>query len=205
MFHAPATISISGTTGSGKTTLLFSILQNKDKLFDIAPKKIMYCYGVWQSSFESRESEINFCKGIPAEDTITQFADGEHNIIILDDLMDEVVKNTRIQQLFTRGSHHMNFTIIYINQNMFAQGKCARNLALNTHYLILLRNPRDKSQILLLGRQIGLGKTLVEAYEDCTANPYGYLMVDISPHNESNFQLKSGIIPGEDIIVYRPL
>ena len=49
VFHAPTTISMSGTTGSGKTTLLFKILENRDSLFDITPQKIMYCYGVWQS------------------------------------------------------------------------------------------------------------------------------------------------------------
>ena len=135
---------------------------------------------------------------------INTFADGQHNILILDDMMDEVVRNTQVQQLFTRGSHHMNLTIIYINQNMFAQGKCARNLALNTHYLILLKNPRDKSQVSILGKQLGLGNALVEANQDCTSKPYGYLLVDISPHNESNFQLKSGIIPGEDTVIYLP-
>ena len=165
----------------------------------------MYCYGAWQKCFEAKEREIDFYKGIPTEETIASFADGEHNIIILDDLMDEVVKNLQVQQLFMRGSHHMNLTIIYINQNIFAQGKCARNLALNTHYLILLRNPRDQSQISILGKQIGLGKTLVEANQDCLSKPYGYLLVDISPHNNSNFKLKTGIIPGEDIIIYLPV
>ena len=29
--------------------------------------------------------------------------------------------------------------------------------------------------------------------------------MDISPHNNSNFQLKTGIIPGEDIIIYLPV
>ena len=71
--------------------------------------------------------------------------------------------------------------------------------------MILLRNPRDKSQISTLGKQIGLGKTLIEAYEDCTSQAYGYLLVDLSPHSDNNFQLKTNIFPYEDIIVYIPL
>ena len=204
IFHAPTTISISGTTGSGKTTLLFEILKHKGKLFSIPPNKIMYCYGVWQNAFEDMEKEIDFHHGIPNEKDIEAFADGKQNIIILDDLMDEVVANSQVQHLFTRGSHHKNLTIIYINQNMFAQGKCARTVNLNTHYLILLRNPRDKSQVGVLGKQIGLGRTLIEAYQDCTSQPYGYLLVDLSPHTDANIQLKTNIMPEEDMVVYLP-
>jgi len=206
MFHAPTTITLSGTTGSGKTTLLFNILQHKDQLFTTAAHKVLYCYGVWQSLFDIKEKEldIDFHEGVPTEETINNFADGKHNIIIVDDLMEQVVKNQQIQHLFTRGSHHRNLTVIYLNQNMFSQGKYARTMNLNTHYMILLKNPRDLSQIAILGRQIGLGKTLVEAYKDCIAQPYGYLVIDLSPHNEDCYQLKTNIFPGQDTIVYIP-
>ena len=205
IFQGPTTISMSGTTGSGKTTLLFEMLNHKDQMFDVPPRKILYCFGVWQKAFENKDHYIDFHEGVPTEEVIAEFVDGEHNIIILDDLMDQVVKNERVQHLFTRGSHHRNLTIIYINQNMFAQGKCARTLNLNTHYMILLRNPRDVSQVTVLGKQIGLGKVLREAYEDCMSKPYGYLLVDLSPHCKDNFRLKTCILPSEDSVVYLPL
>lgn len=205
MFHSPATIAISGTTGSGKTTLLFKILDNKNELFSIAPKKILYCYGVWQNAFENKEHYIDFHEGLPDESKINDFADGDHHIIILDDLMDQVIKNDRVQHLFTRGSHHKNLTVFYINQNMFAQGKCARTLNLNTHYMLLLKNPRDLSQIGVLGKQVGLGKALTEAYQDCISQPYGYTLLDLSPHSQDNYRVKTNIFPEEDTIVYMPI
>ena len=125
--------------------------------------------------------------------------------IIVDDLMAEVVKDQRMQYLFTRGSHHRNLTVIYLNQNMFAQGKCARTINLNTHYMILLRNPRDVSQVSILAKQIGLMRSRPEAYEDSLSKPYGYLLVDLSPHTEKNHQLKTSILPGEEMVVYIPL
>ena len=106
---------------------------------------------------------IELYKGIPGEDVIDQFADGQRGMIVLDDLMDQVVKNEQMQHLFTRTSHHRNVDVVYINQNMFAQGKHARTVNLNSHYLILLKNLRDTSQINILGRQLGLGSTLGEA------------------------------------------
>ena len=87
---------------------------------------------------------------------------------------------------------------------MYCQGKCARTMSLNTHYMILLRNPRDVSQVTVLAKQTGLGQTLVDAYQDALSKPYGYLVVDLSPHS-SNFKLKTDIFPDEYTIVYLPL
>ena len=165
----------------------------------------MYCYGVWQPAFENMKKYALFRKGVPSESDISQLADGPPCLIVLDDLMDAVVKSEEVQSLFIRGSHHLNITVIYVNQNLFHQGKCARTISLNCHYLVLFKNPRDFSQIQLLSRQIGLGKTLVEAYRDCMLEKYNYLVVDLSPHSSSNRMLYGHIFPEEDEVVYVPL
>jgi len=208
-FEGPSTFSISGTTGSGKTTWLKKLLLAKDELFpENPPQKILYCYGIWQSLFDEMEANITniiFHKGLPTSqqiDKITQ--NNAHNIVILDDLMQDVVKNPEIEILFTRGAHHKKISVIYLNQNMFCQGKYARSIALNCHYLIVFKNLRDSSQIQRLGQQIFPGKSqiLVEAYKDCIAKPYGYLVIDLSPHTEEEYRLRTNIFPGEDTIVY---
>lgn len=208
-FESPTTMAVSGTTGSGKTTWLFKLLRNSKLMFpENPPYKILYCYGVWQEMFEKMEAEISqieFYEGLPPESLINSLtANQKHNIIILDDLMGEVVKNQDVELLFTRGSHHRKLTVIYLNQNMFCQGKNARTISLNTHYLVLLKNLRDSSQICTLGRQIfpKQSNVLEEAYKDCLLAPYGYLIVDLSPHTEQNFRLRTNIFPGEDTIVY---
>lgn len=203
-FTCPTTICLSGVTQSGKTTWVKKLIQHRKVLLDPAPTKIMYCYGVWQPAFESLKN-VKFQKDLPTEETIDQFADGSPCLIVLDDLMDAVVKSEEVQRLFVRGSHHRNITVIYINQNMFHQGKCARTISLNCHYLVLFKNPRDFSQIQYLGRQIGLGKTLVEAYEDCMLERYNYLVVDLSPHSSSDRKLFGHVFPGEEEVAYVPL
>ena len=203
-FHCPTTISVSGSTNSGKTHFVKRLLELKTEMFSPPARKIIYFYGVWQSLFDDMERNLDivFHKGIPTSDSSTSLADGDHHIIVMDDLMDDVTNSKDTQNLFTRGSHHRNLTIIYLNQNMYCQGKSARTINLNTHYMVLMRNPRDVSQVSVLAKQTGLGKTLVEAYKECTDIPYGYLLVNLHPQNSFNFKLKSHIFPEEDTIVY---
>ena len=168
----------------------------------------MYFYGVWQKLFDSMERElpIDFVEGLPTKDLINEFADGTSRCIVLDDLMSDVVKSVDMQHIFTRGSHHKNITVIYLNQNMYCPGKFSRTLSLNTQYIFILKCPRDTTQLTVLGRQIGVGKSLIEAYEDVmTDNSYGYLLLDLSPHNNDGYKLKTNIFPGETKIVYIPI
>jgi hypothetical protein len=41
------------------------------------------------------------------------------NVIVFDDLMSTAVKDPRINDLFTEGSHHRNVTVIALNQHMY--------------------------------------------------------------------------------------
>jgi adenylate kinase family enzyme len=209
-FEAPTTISISGTTGSGKTTWVFELLKHNSILFpNVSTGKILYCFGVWQNLFDKMEEEfpnIIFHEGLPSSEDIEKITENKkHNIVILDDLMVEVVKNKDIEHLFTRGSHHKNLTILYLNQNMFCQGRSSRSITLNCHYLVLFKNLRDCSQIQKLGQQIfpGNSKFLVESYKDALHSPFGYLVIDLSPRTEETFRLRTKIFPGEDTIIYR--
>ena len=78
----------------------------------------------------------------------------KRNLIVFDDQMINASKDKRIVNLFTRGSHHRNLSVIYIVENLFHQGKGSRSINLNSHYLVLFKNPRDKLQILTLAKQM---------------------------------------------------
>ena len=109
---------ISGCTSSGKTTFVKKLLEHPE-LIEPRPQKILYCYGVWQRPFDEMKStlkDIEFHGGLPDSELIANFVDGKHNIVVLDDLMSDIVKDEDMQQLFTRGSHHMNLTILYLTQ-----------------------------------------------------------------------------------------
>jgi hypothetical protein len=91
---------------------------------------------------------------------------------------------------FTRKVHHRNTSVIYITQNLFDRVAQHRTTSLNAHYLVLFKNPRDKSQIGVLSRQLQMPH-LLPAYEEATGRPHWYLLVDISPQTPEEFRLRS--------------
>lgn len=125
----------------------------------------------------------------------------KHCVLVLDDLQHLISKSKLCELLLTQISHHKGVTVIYIIQNFFY--KNLRDLTLSTHYAVLTRSLRDLNQIKTLANQTHLGSALVKAYEDCVSVPYGYLVVDLSPHNtEPDYRLRTKIFPDEYTIVY---
>ena len=75
---------------------------------------------------------------------------------------DETVAN-----IFTKGSHHRNISVVFLAQNRFPQTKFPRTMSLNADYMVLFKNPRDASQFANPARQMypKTSKFAVEAYE----------------------------------------
>ena len=111
-------------------------------------------------------------------------------------------KDQRIVNLFTRGSHHRNLSVIYIVQNLFHQGKGSRSISLNSHYLVLFKNPRDKLQVLImtLAKQMYPGRTdfFLKQYEAAVRRPFGYLLIHLKTTTKDDCRLKTNVLPGEE-------
>ena len=75
----------------------------------------------------------------------------KRKLLILDELILESSSDV-ILDLFTDGSHHKNISVIFVTQNVFHKGKVERDISLNTKYLVLFKNPRDRAQIQHLAR-----------------------------------------------------
>ena len=175
------------------------------------PSNILYCYGVYQPLFDDMKitfgDDIRFVEGLPSsEDVDNLTSDGRHHVIVLDDVMQKVVQSQDMALLFTQGCHHKNLSVIFMTQNLFAQGKSSRNIALNTTYLVLLKNVRDASQSALLGRQLYPGKTdgFMCAYAEIMGESRGYLIIDLAPDTPDEMRLRTRVFIGEDPIVYAP-
>ena len=85
-------------------------------------------------------------------------------------------KDKRITNLFTKGSHQRNLSVICIVQYVFHQSKQTRNISLNAHYIVLFKSPRDKQQVSILARQVNPGyvQEFMKSYEEATRRPHGY-------------------------------
>ena len=203
-FRAPANFYICGQSQSGKSYLVRSMLHNLEDLFYPVPTKIIYCYGEYQKEFDELSlPNLELVEGFP--NNLYELTEGhENSLVILDDLMSQCSNDQRVSDLFTRGSHHKGISVLYLTQNLFPRGKLSRTISLNSHYMIVFCNPRDSLGIATLARQMFPKNSdyLLEAYNDATSKPYGYLLLDCHQLTKENLRLRTNILPEERHIIY---
>lgn len=204
----PFTCMIAGPSGSGKTTLLRKIIENFRQTTDLKKINALWCYGVWQPIYEVDIPgiTIEYVENLP-EDPY-EVKKKEINLIIIDDLMNEMKGDKILSKYFTKFSHHHGISIFFLVQNLFVQGSEMRNISLNCHYIIILKNVRDKSQIINFAKQFAPGKTreFINVYKDATKEPRGYLKLDLTPTAEDQLRIQTNIIPVQGLfspIVYQ--
>ena len=163
-----------------------SILHSLNELFDPVPSRIIYCYGEYQHAFKDMIQtipNIYFNEGFP--DNLYGILEGYQNsLVIIEDLMSECSKDQRISDLFTRGSHHQGISVMYLTQNLFPPGKQSRTISLNSHYMIVFKNPRDSLGVSTLARQM---------------YPNNCNFLRISPHCHSIFEVTAIVLGAKEI------
>lgn len=203
-FIHPFTCLVAGPTGCGKTEFVIKLLKNISEYVQPCPKRIIYCYTMWQDKFDYLKkiiSQIEFQEGLF---DVNQLDKRQENLLILDDLMREASESDDVLDMFTKGSHHKNLSILLLTQNLFSKGKHSRTISLNAHYIILFKNPRDKSQISHLARQMypSHSKFLEEAYLDATQNAHGYIFIDLKQSTPNDLRVQSDIFSKTNRFVY---
>ena len=195
---------VAGMTGSGKTAWVQTLLQQAQNVIYPQPERIVWCYSQWQPAYMvlvATIPQIEFVKGIPPDLEHDSYFDvNKRNLIVFDDQMIDAGGDKRIVNLFARGSHHRNLSVIYILQNLFHQGKGSRSISLNSHYLVLFKNPRDKLQIVTLAKRMYPGQThfFIQRYEEAVQRPFGYLLVDLKTTPQDSCRLRTNVLPGEE-------
>ena len=194
----PFTGIIAGPTACGKSTFVKNLITNVDNMIDPPPEHIVWYYGEWQPMYELIP-RVEFVEGLP---NIKALDPKKKTLIILDDLMSETDKS--VTDLFTKGSHHRNISVLHLVQNLFDKNKHARTISLNAHYLVIFKNPRDASQITHLAKQMYPGHIhfLQEVFADATSKPFGYLLIDLKQETPEHLRLRTSVMPNELQYVY---
>ena len=193
----PFTMIAAGPTGSGKTYLVRDLLSyhlSTMKGIAHSPIKVYWAFGIWQKIYDIplENVSLKYVEGVPTEEDVEGF-----DVIVLDDLMSEIKNSKFVIDLFTKGSHHKNLSVILLTQNLYNKGPIVRDLNLNAHYIIMFKSPRDKLQIQCLGRQVypSHQKYFMSAYEQSTELPHGYLLLDLKQITPDNLRLRTRIVP----------
>ena len=179
------------------------LLRHASAMIDPPPEKITWCYGEWQEAYAKTDlTHVRFKEGLPTE---SMFEATTRNLIVIDDLMTET--DERVTTLFTKKSHHRNTSVLYLVQNLFPKNKESRTISLNTHYMVVFKNPRDATQMSHLARQMYPRRTkfALDAFKDATTVPYGYLYIDLKQDTPEDMRLRACIFPDDDVqYVYLP-
>ena len=96
-FQSGSPVMVIGPTNCSKMYWINRLLEND--MFTQPVASILYCDGVYQAFCNkmhdnpSIRAPIHFHKGIPSQEDIDNLYNGEFHIIILDDLMEKIVKS----------------------------------------------------------------------------------------------------------------
>jgi hypothetical protein len=189
---------------------------------DVTNTPLYFSQGLpdWNRVFPHRFEDNDYCN----EDGTTR-REMPNSLVVIDDFMTEAGasknknKNDKqssdsgsdIVSLFTKGSHHRNLSVLFLCQNFFYKGgrNYMRDITLNTHYIFAFKNPRDRTQITHLVRQISPDnwRCVQSCYEHATHAPFRYLMFDLKQATDETMRYRTDFVWGAQhgcSVIYGP-
>lgn len=199
MFHLkiPFTHIVAGPSSSGKSVFTCNFIKKLHEWIPNVHFKVLWCLGEKNALPQKLPSDSIIIHGLPSNNDIAKHQRKDNHVIVcIDDQMQTSLKNDDICTFFTRGSHHLNYSVILITQNLFHQSRCARDISLNCSFLTVMRNVRDKSQFFHLCRQIHPKnpKSLQRVYDKVMQNPYAHLFFNFQQECDDRLRYMSGIL-----------
>lgn len=191
-FKHPSRWIIYGPSQSGKTTFVSKLMKNSEEYFGVKFKKKILCCDYFPEDFP-KDFEINNDIG---EIISKKLSSDSPSVVIIDDQMNFAVNDESVSDFFTKHSHHLNSTVIFITQNLFPKSKFMRNIYLNSSYIVVMKNPAEILQIQNLSQRIaGKGERdkIIKAYNDATATPYSYILIDLNQETPRKLRIRSEI------------
>ena len=136
-----------GPTGCGKNLFVKRFLDYLPEICDARFYRVLFYYAEWQDAyrrdFKPNGAPIQFREGLPQ---LADYSSDNEKIklLILDDLIRDSSSDV-ILDLFTKGSHHKNISIIFVTQNVFHKRKAQREISLNQVSGIVQKSTRQSA------------------------------------------------------------
>jgi len=126
---------------------MIRLLKYREQFCDTVFKNIVWCHSGNNAPHHLKSA--SFVKAVPDLEN----HENVHTIIVFYDLMDSSY-STKLSEIFTDGSHLGNISLVLFTQNVFHQGSQMSDISLNSYYIVMFKNPRDKNQIVHMARQV---------------------------------------------------
>jgi len=206
-FKTPFNMMVVGPSSSGKTTWVKNLLKLKTQLLSNPPAKTFLFFNMPQAIYGEMKDEglideiYDNRTSFPTYDTLQAmvhpYKDAGGSLLIFDDMLTNL--NVDFERVFLNMSHHENASVVLMSQNMFYKDKVYRTMSLNTHYIILMKNDRDKQQVSILAKQVCPSNSdfVVSSYSKATRHPWSYLVCDFRSDSPPTIRFRSKIFPHE--------
>ena len=205
-------MAIFGPSRSGKSVFVSNILKHLDVLSREKPENVIYIFAKWQEKLEEMKSQNLvdiFLEG--NSDNIQSETDIESilkrhlkpnvkNLVIFDDQGSNKNVVEYVAKLFSIDARHSGISAIWVSQFIF-DGPNLRKIRKNSDYITLFKCPQDCLDISRLSSQMTNSTLVVDIYEKVTeAEPYSYILIDVTQEGISNIQYRSHLFKESGII-----
>ena len=175
---------------------------------DVLKEKVVYCYSVYQPLYDEIKHArpgVIFVEGFPSYiESIYLSNPNFHDLLIIDDLLDMIADDKMFRDTYLFNSHHKNYSVITVVQNLYYKSKYLRTASLQCSGFLLFKCFRDRSMITNLARQISpnMFKSSIEMYDKISSHPYSYMFIDFSPGSHPMLWYRGNILPKGEMDVY---
>jgi len=185
----PFRMIIAGNSGSGKTQTLLNLLYNMpdtfEKIFIVTKNKDEPLYNYLEDKLG--KDGLTIKEGLTELPDVDSLDKEQNNLIVLDDLVNEPLKQQRPVADFFIRARKKNASIIYISQSFYAVPKLIRD---NINYLII-KQVSSMKNLTMICRECSLGidkKQLKKIYEDATQKKQDFLLIDLEGDKDERFR-----------------
>lgn len=213
-FMCPFAMTISGPSQAGKSEFLYQMVKFREQVCTATFHRIIYCqsnsYSQKNQEFFKRLQELfpqlEIHQGLPNLTELQLNMNNLHSLLLVDDLMDPIMKSNDMVELVSKDVHNFNISVIFVLQNYFATSKHGKTLTRNCQYKVFFYNRIELLELRNISSQIAAAPNFLAAnfhflMSNFPDEKFPYLIIDgHSKSKAGDFPYRSRIFPINDKI-----